>query len=270
MSPGDDQVDTRERLLAQRRQLMRARDEIDALVGQIDQQLHDLSTARASSSSSPVSQIAHPTSSRPLRAMVLDALDDLGWLAYSRELAMYLQARYGRDVAPTRFSSLTKDEVRAFESKRPRSVYLCHGLVHERGEAIKRLWGRSDWPLAQRVVAPTTGRVQHLKLTARLCELALTVGDTAADPDMLRFIAADHARDVPGVKVRKGEFPLEDWRTVALDVLAELEPRDEQLRESAAERLASLPEVQQLFGVEEGPLFPLPGSRQAAGGRSGA
>jgi hypothetical protein len=112
--------------------------------------------------------------------MMLDALDDLGWLAYSREIAMYLKGRYGREVAPTRFSS------------------------------------------------------------------------------------------VPGVKVRKGEFPLEHWRTVALDVLAELEPRDEQLREAAAERLASLLEVQQLFGVDKGPMFPLPSPRRTAGGRSGA
>src|SRR4029453_19440900 len=78
-----------------------------------------------------------PSRPRPLRLMVLDGLDDLEWMTFSREMTLYLRARYGRDVAPTRFSSLAKDEVGAFTSKRPRSVSLCHGLVHDRGEAIK-------------------------------------------------------------------------------------------------------------------------------------
>ena len=184
-------------------------------------------------------------------------------MAYSRELALYLKARYGRDVPPTRFGGLGVDETKAYDSGRPRSVYLCYGLTHDRFEPIKRLWGRSDWALARRVVAPTTGRVQHLKMTAQLCELALRASDTAADPEMLQIIAADHARDLPGIKVKRGEFPLEAWRDVAGKLLADIEPADRERREVAAARLAERSEREQLFGLREAPLVGLPHHRPA-------
>ena len=266
MDSTEDLTDTVEGLKAQREELLRAREQIEMVLTRIDTQLDQLAPP------APAEEHGEPSSParsrpRPLRLMVLDGLDDLGWMTFSRQMMLYLRARYGRDVSPTRFSSLAKDEIAAFTSKRPRSVYLCHGLVHDRGEAIKRLWGRSDWPLEQRVVAPTTGRIQHLKLTERLCEIARTAGDTAADSEMLRFLAADHAKDLPGVKARRGVFELERWQDIALELLEELEPRDRERREEAAERLARLPEEQQLFGVPEGPLFPLPTPGRAAGGR---
>jgi hypothetical protein len=266
MATNGEPTDALEGLKAQREELLRAREQIEMVLTRIETQLDQLATvAPAKEHREPPPP--PPSRPRPLRLMVLDGLDDLGWMTFSRQMMLYLRARYGRDVSPTRFSSLAKDEIGAFTSKRPRSVYLCHGLVHDRGEAIKRLWGRSDWPLAQRVVAPTTGRIQHLKLTERLCEIARTAGDTAADPEMLRFLAADHAKDLPGVKAKRGEFELERWREIALELLEELEPRDRERREEAAERLAGLPEEQQLFGVPEGPMFPLPTPGRAAGGR---
>ena len=79
----------------------------------------------------------------------------------------------------------------------------------------------------------------------------MEAGDTAANPEMLQIIAADHARDLVGVGFRRGEFPLEVWRDTALRLLAEVEHRDEELREEAAHRIASLPERYQLFGVPD-------------------
>jgi hypothetical protein len=189
---------------------------------------------------------------RPLRAAVLDALEDLQWPTYTRELALYCEARYGRAIAPARFGSLATDEVASYlREHRPRAVWLCFALTYDRAESIRRLWCRSDWPLERRIVAPTSGRVQHLKLTARLCTVALEAADTAADKEMLRIIAADHARDLPGVNFRRGDFPLESWRDVATDLLEKVEPPDEQLRREAAVRLHKLPEAHQLFGVLE-------------------
>jgi hypothetical protein len=189
---------------------------------------------------------------RPVRALILDSLEDLRWPSYTRELGLYCQARYGRAIPPTRFGTLATDEIKSYQrGRRPSTVWLCFGLTSNRAESIRRLWGRSDWPLEQRVVAPTTGRVQHLKLTARLCEIALEVADTAADPDMLRIIAADHARDLPGVKFRRGDFPLENWRDLARELLSKAEPTDEQARQDAAGSISRLPELHQLFGVFE-------------------
>jgi hypothetical protein len=222
---------------------------------------------------------------RPLRLMVLDALDDLGWPTYSRELMLYLKARYGRTVTPTRFGTLGSDEVKAFAKRGsgdensatgdgvrragPRPVWLCFGLTYDRGEPIKRLWARSDWPLERRIVAPTSGRIQHLKVTKRLAELALEAGDTAADPMGMKIIAADHARDLPGVTFRRGDFPLETWRDTAARLLQEFEPRDEEARIEAARSIGRRSEHFQLFGrpdvveVAETPL-----STGRAGARS--
>jgi hypothetical protein len=191
----------------------------------------------------------------PVRDLVLNALEDLECLAFSRELMLYMDARYGREVPPARFGTLSKDEEAAHESSRPRPVYLCHGLTSERFEAIKRLWGRSDWPLWRRMVAPTTGRVQHLQMTVVLCDVALAADDQAAKPEMLRILAADHARDVPGLTVKRGTFALETWRDAAAALLKQHAPADRERREEAALRLkrAGLADRCALFGASEKP-----------------
>jgi hypothetical protein len=259
MAQGTGPVRGKARRAAKRADLLKRRDQLQATLFDLDQQLEALDDAGGGPD--------EPTPrgpGRPLRAAMLDVLEDLGWIAYSREVALYLNANYGRDISPTRFGSLGIDEIKAYDSSRPRSVYLCYALTHDRFEPIKRLWGRSDWELARRIVAPTTGRVQHLKMTARLCELVLKVRDTAADPNMLQIIAADHARDLPGIKFRRGEFPVEEWRDIALKLLADLEPPDRERREVAAARLAELPDRDQLFGAREVPVFGLPKTGSAA------
>jgi hypothetical protein len=190
---------------------------------------------------------------RPVREAVLDVLDEFDCLAHSREITLYAQARYGRAISPTRFGTLSSDEQAAVRTGNPREVHLCHGLTSERFEAIKRLWGRSDWPPWKRIVAPTTGRVQHLAVTAKLCELALTNESAADDAEMMKYIAADHARDLPGVKVTRGGFDLSTWRDIATTELAKWAARDQELREAAAERLldSKYDELVRLFGVPE-------------------
>jgi hypothetical protein len=205
------------------------------------------------------------TTRRPFRGLVLDSLDDLNVLAYSRELTLYVQARYGRRVTSSRFGSLAADEQRTFTAGRPRSVYLTHALTAQRGEAIKRLWGRSDWPLEDRIVAPTTGRVQHLKVTAALARLAMD--EPGGDSGMLKILAADHARDLPGAKVRRGAFDLDEWRIIAEGLLTELEGRDHELRIAAATHLAAtLTAREQLFGADETTLFVVPDAVAHEGG----
>jgi hypothetical protein len=188
---------------------------------------------------------------RPARQTVLDVLDEFGCLAFSREIMLYAQAKYGRVIPSTRFGTLSSDEQTAIKTGNPREVHLCHGLTSERFEAIKRLWARSDWPLWKRIVAPTTGRVQHLAITAKLCDLALANESPSDDPEMMKFIAADHARDLPGVKVTRGEFDLCMWRDIATAELAKWAARDQELREAAAGRLSKHDELVQSFGVSE-------------------
>jgi hypothetical protein len=146
---------------------------------------------------------------------------------------------------------LARDEQNSFKSSRARPVYFGFALTAVRGEAIKRLLVRSDWELERRIVAPTTGRVQHLIMTIRFCELALEYENAAAQPDRLKFLAADHARDLPGVKVRHGRFDLDVWREVAQLELDRVRPRDDEQRRAAAARLCHRPEWALLFGAPE-------------------
>jgi hypothetical protein len=186
-------------------------------------------------------------------------------MAYSRELALFAQARYGRKVSATRFGSLSNDEASAFAKGRSRPVWLCHGLLADRGEAVKRLWGRSDWPLSERVVASTTGRAQHLRMTAALCRIAQ--GDArVSDPQMMAILAADHARDVPGLEVRRGKFDLEAWRGAAEALLEEVLPPDAASREAAASALsARLGDAEVLYGAPDSTLLLLPKVEEATG-----
>jgi hypothetical protein len=196
---------------------------------------------------------AQGSSRRPVRETLLDVLDDVAWPTYSRELSQLCSALLGRTIQPERFGSLANDEMKSFqrslEGSRVRPVWLCFALTHDRHQPIKRLWARSDWPLDWRIIAPTSGRIQHLKLTAKLCELAQREG--AANPEMMSILAADHARDLPGVRVQRGRFELDSWRTIALELLNELEPRDAEARAESAARLHDRGPFTQLFGVPE-------------------
>lgn len=186
---------------------------------------------------------------RPVREVLLDALSELGFPAFSRQLRLYVKARYGREIPQTRFGTLASDEVKAFHRGTSRAVWLCFALLADRFERIGSLWARSDWPLEWRVVCPTTARVQHLRMTIRLSELALRAEEIAADPTMLRILAADHARDLPQVRVIRGRFDLERWIEVARRELDRIEPEDEERRRAAAARLQRMPLHVQLFGI---------------------
>lgn len=236
---------------AGRDQLLQEREELYRRLQDVEKRI-----ARGSRQDQAV-RLSKPGMFRPVRGLVLDALDDIGWPTYSRQIAAYAQARYGRSIPATRFGVLMNDEIEAYVNRqdprrRPRTVWMCPALTWDRAEPIKRLLTRSEWPLERRVFAPTTGRVQYLTTTIRLCEIAMTAGDTAADPETLRILAADHARDLVGIEFRRGHFPLEEWAAIARKLLVEVAERDEEMRRSAAARFeVQLDERSQLFGLPE-------------------
>ena len=107
-------------------------------------------------------------------------------------------------------------------------------------------------------MAPTTGRVLYLRMTARLAEIAAADEATATDAEMLKYLAADNARDL-GLPFKRGEFPLDTWRESALMQLKPLEQEDSEARMEAAARLRQeLPPLAQLFGRSPKPVV-LPG-----------
>ncbi len=191
------------------------------------------------------------SSTRSVRVRVLDALEDLGIPTLTRVLQVFIGSMTGVYIDPTRFGSLRRAEMEAFSRSRAHAVFIAYGLT-DKGEAIKRLLGRSDWQLADRVIAPTTGRLLHLRLTARLCEIALEQRERIADWPTFQMLIADHARDLPGVPFVRGEFPIEMWRSRALELLFELQERDRENRAAIARRLSAFCDPRTLvFGTEK-------------------
>src|SRR5690606_20042116 len=109
---------------------------------------------------------------RPLRDITLDMLQAARCPLNSLLLASVIRPLHGRSIAATRFGTLSNDEARSFESSRARPVYLCHCITYDQGQAVKRFWARSDWPLADRIMAPMTGRILFLKGAAWTINLA--------------------------------------------------------------------------------------------------
>lgn len=194
-----------------------------------------------------------------MRDLVLDALTEIGFTCYAQQLMLYIKARYGRGLNPTRFGTLSVDEERACSRGTSRPVWLCHGLTFDRAEPVKRLWARSDWSLESRLVTPIFGRTQYLRAAAKFSELAMQADALAADPHLMRYLAADHARDL-GVVVKHGEFKLEEWRDLALGQLSALEEKEADLLTRTAREMAkTLEGAELLFGRKQKPvLFAVP------------
>ncbi len=191
---------------------------------------------------------------QPLRQALLDALADLGYPTASRTLAAFLAARVGREVPSNQFGRIAAQERAAFrrvgEGARP--VWLGSGVAADGFNPIKRIWGRSDWPLDWRIVAPTSMRMQHLRATEALCRMAEQAEKEAQDPDALRSLAMAHAEDLPEVAVDREDPDFGRYAAVADQLINEYEPEDRRLRLEAGETLATMPAEVRLFGIEQG------------------
>lgn len=200
---------------------------------------------------------------RPLREIVLDLLGDANVPLNSLLIANVLRPLQDRTIPSTRFGTLSNDEAKSFDSSRAKPVYLCHCLTHDQGQAVKRFWARSDWPLAVRIMGPVSGRLLFLEGAAWTIRLARAVDrneQAAAHPDNLNYVAADQARDA-GLHVQRGVFSYDDWLEAIAGLIKRHRPEDEKRQIEAAETLsARLSERDLLFGVRT-PLVSLPGSK---------
>ncbi|TPN49486.1 hypothetical protein FJ976_17300 [Mesorhizobium sp. B1-1-9] len=201
---------------------------------------------------------------RPLREIILDLLGDAKVPLNSLLIANVLRPLQGRTIPSTRFGTLSNDEAKSFESSRAKPVYLCHCLTYDQGQAVKRFWARSDWPLPDRIIGPMSGRLLFLEGAAWTIRLAHAVhldDQSAANPDTLNYVAADQARDA-GLHVQRGAFPYDDWLDSIASLIDRHRAEDEKIRIEAAEMLATrLSERDRLFGART-PLVSLPGSKR--------
>lgn len=194
----------------------------------------------------------------PLREWLLDELTAAATPLYSQYVTALYACRFGRTLASTRLGTLAADERKRVEANRAPDVVLTTGLIADSGTPIKRIWARSDWPLADRIVADTSGRVIFLKTAAWVFDEAVTPGSRWANPEALEYLASQLARDVPIEQRASKDY--RGWTARAREELAKIAESDRKQREAAAAVLSlSLNARQQLFGAAE-PFIVVPGT----------
>lgn len=195
---------------------------------------------------------------RSIRQFVLRALDEISAPQTSGFLEDYVYARE-RVVTKTRgFSSLRRDENKAWR-RRPddRNAYIVPCLAED-GRAVPRWMSRSDWGLHERVLVPGVEELWHWKRVNALFDALYQEDDEHAEQLYVGLIVryAQEAREDddgnPGDGAEIGEV-----RTVDLEALqgeaaghvtrleAVLLPR----KTEAAARLTVLPREQMLWGA---------------------
>lgn len=234
-------------------EMQRLQQELDAL-HLSEEEANELSVSRPQPALSKSEQeVLSKLSRRPLksaREQVLSAVQEVGLPMLSRDIQHYLRTVHGISVDATRFGSLRKAEMDAFDRGSRRTTWITYGLT-DKGEAVKRLLSRSDFPLHERVVGALTGRRLFFETTARLCEIALNEREHIANFDDFSVFVADHARDIPGVDdFKKGQFQFAYWLEKSKLALAAIAERDLSERKHIAMRLTMLSEKDRFFGTE--------------------
>jgi hypothetical protein len=215
------------------------------MLGRLDQRREDLIGRLRREASADV-RAARP--GLPVRAVVLDALDELGWPQNARFLEEYLWAKRELQVDSRAFASLRRDELRAWQrSPRARSAYIVPALNPD-GSANPRWLTSSAWDLSRRVVASAESE--------RLFDLhkihALPVRGSRGPLGTLleRYAARILAIDPPPVSASAAATSA--WRArvgaQAAALIAAIRGHDDADRDRIAARLADLPADDLVWG----------------------
>jgi hypothetical protein len=199
--------------------------------------------------------------SPPGREIAISALAELGVPASPRLIASYTAARFGVDVRSSAFSSLRRDEHRAWTSTRAsRTVYIVPGLEARRFTALRGVLTLSDWDLWRRLLGPRSPRVDHLRATIAVAEHLAWLKENGADARTaqgMQRLLDELARTLPGVGDNEWTIGASRARELAEAELSLLEQADRELRISAAARaMQQLDERELVWGAE--PLHAVP------------
>ena len=184
----------------------------------------------------------------PIREVVLDALNELGWPQNARFLEEYLWAKRQLQLDSRAFASLRRDELRAWRrSPGVRSAYIVPALNPD-GSANPRWLTSSAWDLPRRVIASAeTERLFDLQKI-----LALNVRGSRGPLGTLleRYVTRILAIEPPPVSASPGATRA--WRTHVRSQTAALieaiRSRDDADRDRLATWLARLPDEDRLWG----------------------
>jgi hypothetical protein len=185
----------------------------------------------------------------PIREVVLDALNELGWPQNARFLEEYLWAKRQLQLDSRAFASLRRDELRAWRrSPGARSAYIVPALNPD-GSANPRWLTSSTWDLPRRVIASAeTERLFDLQKI-----LALNVRGSRGPLGTLleRYVTRILAIEPPPVSASAGATRA--WRTHVRSqtsaLIEAIRTRDDADRDRLATWLARLPDQDRLWGA---------------------
>jgi hypothetical protein len=188
---------------------------------------------------------------QPIREVVLETLDQLGWPQNAGFLEEYLWARRQLHLESRAFASLRRDERRAWHrAPRARDAYVVPALNPD-GSANPRWLTSSAWDLSRRVVAsPRTERLFDLQKVAALQHVRGSRGP-------LGTLLERYAGEILGMEpppVSATAAATRAWRgrvrSKTAAQIAEIRADDDAEREQLARRLARLPEQARAWGRE--------------------
>ena len=215
------------------------------MLGRLDQQREELIGQLRRTASAG---LRATTPGPPIREVVLEALDELGWPQNARFLEEYLWAKRQLQLDSRAFASLRRDELRAWRrSPGARSAYIVPALNPD-GSANPRWLTSSAWDLPRRVIASAeTERLFDLQKI-----LALHVRGSRGPLGTLleRYVTQILAIDPPPVSASAAATRA--WRghvrshTVAL--IEAVRRRDDDDRERIAADLAGLTDHDRIWG----------------------
>ncbi|MFB6641553.1 hypothetical protein ACFCYF_30410 [Streptomyces chartreusis] len=197
-----------------------------------------------------------PSALLPAREQVHQVLTMLAVPAAPKLISTVHEAFFADALAPSRLTSLRRDEERSYRSAPgARPYYLCPALTSDLLSPARGLLTVSTWSLEQRIVGPLSARVHFLTS-------ALNIADAAdrLDHDHLplpaRQLLARYAQNIPGaqspVQQRTPGHTTVDLpllRRAAEDELALHTDSDTTTRTEAADRARhQLDEAGLLFG----------------------
>lgn len=186
----------------------------------------------------------------PIREVVLDALDELGWPQNARFLEEYLWAKRQLQLDSRAFASLRRDELRAWQrAPGARRAYIVPALNAD-GTANPRWLASSAWDLPRRVIASAdTERLFDLQKI-----LALHVRGSRGPLGTLLEHYATQVLAIEPPPVSASVTATRAWRrhvrSNATTLSEAIRARDEESRVRIARRLAARPATERAWGRE--------------------
>ncbi len=217
------------------------------MLGRLDQRREELiSQLRRTASAG----MRATTPSPPIREVVLQALDELGWPQNAGFLEEYLWAKRQLQLDSRAFAPLRRDEQRAWRRAPGARAYVVPALNPD-GSANPRWLTSSAWELQRRVIAsPETERLLDLQKIA-----ALRVRGSRGPVGTLleRYATRILAIEPPPVSATAAQTSA--WRarvrTHTTALIEQIRRHDDSHRRRIARQLAGLPEHDRIWGREQ-------------------